>query len=141
RGETLAYLIREPLGGRIEAAHVEQALIGPVRLSPTLQMARAVEREVSGAERIVEREGNVRALRHPELRAVERQADRRVRAPWSLAAVPCGDVAKLTLEANARGASRVVEQLTHAGGERAVPHGARVVDERAIIRVPVAVHV
>ena len=56
RAEALVHFVPVALRRRIEAAHVEQRLIGRDVLAPAAQIARAVHQQVRRAERIGERE-------------------------------------------------------------------------------------
>ena len=99
--------------------------------------------QVGRAQRVGERERDVRALRHAELRAVERDA-RATRssstARGSCCARRCCPSCRSRQRARARRSVR--EQLLHARAparDRAAV--GRVEDERAIVGVAVAVHV
>src|SRR4029450_4449823 len=96
--EALVHLVRVSLGLRIEAADVQQRLIGERTLSPTLQMLRAVEREIRRSQRVAQRERDRGPLRHAELRSIQRHIQRRRRAPRTSATISLGDCAQLSLQ-------------------------------------------
>ena len=139
--EPLVHLVQEALVALIEASDVEERRVRRADLTPTLDVALAVEQEVGRAERIRDAEGEARALRQPDLERVERDGEHRRLRPRGLAAVPAGERAELRAEALARPLAGGSEQGLHRRRHRRVRGSRGIEDEGAVVGVAVAVHV
>ena len=128
--EPRVHLVLEPLCAcrAVEAAHVHERRIDEGLLSPAVQLARPVQQQVRGAERVGDGEAQRGALRQSHLERVERDVQVRVRGPRPSARVPLGEPAELREQALARRARAVVDQRLHCRGERGI--GRRRPDRR-----------
>ncbi|NJN00747.1 MAG: IS66 family transposase, partial [Aquincola sp.] len=74
--EPLVHVVLVAVRRRVEAAHVEEVLVGERRLAPAAQLVAAVQEQIGCAERVGDGEGDGRALRQAESVPLWRELER-----------------------------------------------------------------